>query len=236
MVFLSVATRSLPGWSDNVWHLHSVCSRIPLLSRWYAWSGRMEFIHSWLHGNLVRLSNKLLLFEHWKTRNKTWLHRLGWTKENVTWYPIRTRKRFQAWRMLRITATITEKDVFRLVTSVEQKNSESPWMRNRTSDLQIHLYHWATETPRWARSITKFIWHTSCILIGSASWRIAARNPEVWGSIPYGDSDFFLCPTLVKRRWLIYDINSVDNTKLPCYTLPPMQLHSFFRNLPSLIT
>ena len=23
--------------------------------------------------------------------------------------------------------------------------------------------HWATETPRWARSITKFIWHASCI-------------------------------------------------------------------------
>ena len=107
---------------------------------------------------------------------------------------------------------------------INKKNSESPWMRNRTSDLQIHLYHWATETPGWARSITKFIWHTSCILIGSvmsiASWRIVARNPKVWGSIPYGDSDFFLCPTLVKRRWLIYVINSVDNTKLPYYTLP----------------
>ena len=29
-------------------------------------------------------------------------------------------------------------------------------------------------------------------------------------------------------RWPIYDINSVDNTKLPCYTLPPTQHHSFF--------
>ena len=32
----------------------------------------------------------------------------------------------------------------------------------------------------------------------------------------------------------IYVINSVDNTKFPCYTLPPMQHHSFFRNLPPL--
>ena len=29
-----------------------------------------------------------------------------------------------------------------------------------------------------------------------------------------------------------YVINSVDNTKLPCYTLPLMQHQSFFRNLP----
>ena len=37
-------------------------------------------------------------------------------------------------------------------------------------------------------------------------------------------------------RWLIYVINSVDNTKLPYYpvTLPPTQHHSFFRNLPPL--
>ena len=33
-------------------------------------------------------------------------------------------------------------------------------------------------------------------------------------------------------RWLIYVINLFDNTKLPCYTLPPMQHHSYFRNLP----
>ena len=29
-------------------------------------------------------------------------------------------------------------------------------------------------------------------------------------------------------------MNSVDNTKLPCYTLPPMQHHSFSGNLPPL--
>ena len=33
-------------------------------------------------------------------------------------------------------------------------------------------------------------------------------------------------------QWPIYFINSNDNTKLPCYTLPPTQHHSFFRNLP----
>ena len=31
-------------------------------------------------------------------------------------------------------------------------------------------------------------------------------------------------------RWPIYIINSNDNSKLPCYTLPPTQHHSFFRN------
>ena len=31
------------------------------------------------------------------------------------------------------------------------------------------LYQWATETPRWARSITKFVWHASCILLGSTT-------------------------------------------------------------------
>ena len=34
--------------------------------------------------------------------------------------------------------------------------------------------------------------------------------------------------------WPIYVINSIDNTKLPCCTLPPTQHHSFFRNLPPL--
>ena len=33
-------------------------------------------------------------------------------------------------------------------------------------------------------------------------------------------------------QWPIYIINSVNNTKLHCYTLPLMQHHSFFRNLP----
>ena len=39
----------------------------------------------------------------------------------------------------------------------------------RLSDSALRCSnHWATETPRWARSFTKFIWHASCILLGSA--------------------------------------------------------------------
>ena len=34
--------------------------------------------------------------------------------------------------------------------------------------------------------------------------------------------------------WPIHVINTDDNTKLPCYTLPPTQHHNFFRNLPPL--
>ena len=33
----------------------------------------------------------------------------------------------------------------------------------------------------------------------------------------------------------IYIFCSVDNTKLPCYTLPPMQHHNSFKNVPPLI-
>ena len=32
----------------------------------------------------------------------------------------------------------------------------------------------------------------------------------------------------ISLRWPIYVINLVDNAKLPCYTLPPTQQHSFF--------
>ena len=36
----------------------------------------------------------------------------------------------------------------------------------------------------------------------------------IWGSIPRGDSEFFLCPTLVTRRKNIL-LNSLLNSKLP---------------------
>ena len=39
------------------------------------------------------------------------------------------------------------------------------------------------------------------------------------------------CQLFNSTQWPIYIINSVNNTKLPCYTLPLMQHHSFFRNL-----
>ena len=56
-----------------------------------------------------------------------------------------------------ISRLILEKDVFRVVTSVwQRKNSES---RFRAPMLYSIL--------RWARYITKFIWHASCILLRS---------------------------------------------------------------------
>ena len=70
-----------------------------------------------------------------------------------------------------LTNLFLEKDVFRLVTSVGQrKNSESPWrIKPQTFRFRAQmLYHWATATPRWAKSIARFIWHASCILLGSA--------------------------------------------------------------------
>ena len=33
-------------------------------------------------------------------------------------------------------------------------------------------------------------------------------------------------------RWYIYVSNWIDNIKLPCYTLPPTQHHTFSRKLP----
>ena len=36
-------------------------------------------------------------------------------------------------------------------------------------------------------------------------------------------------------HWPIYVINTVDDTKLPSYTLPPIQHHSFFRKLSPLV-
>ena len=40
-----------------------------------------------------------------------------------------------------------------------------------------------------------------------------SANPKVWGSISHGDSEFFLCPTLVKRRKNIF-LNSLPSSKL----------------------
>ena len=69
------------------------------------------------------------------------------------------------------TFLMIKKDVFCLVTSTGQrKNSKSPWgIEPLTFKFYASmLYYWATETLQRARSITKFIWHASCILLGSA--------------------------------------------------------------------
>ena len=62
------------------------------------------------------------------------------------------------------------------------------------------------------------------------------HNPQFlqflwWRAIALKMSAFQLC-TVANLH--LFFINSVNNTKLPCYTLPLMQHHSFFRNLPRL--
>ena len=64
-----------------------------------------------------------------------------------------------------------ERFFFHYVMSVGQrKNCESQWgIESQTFGFCTPmLYHWAIVTRQWARSITKFIWHVSCILLGSA--------------------------------------------------------------------
>ena len=87
----------------------------------------------------------------------------------------KTEKHFM-WLRLKI-----EKDVFfRFVTSVglRKKNWESPW------GIRVQmLYHGSIETPRWARSITKFIGHACVCRLSSHSWKTLSMSrsliPEV---------------------------------------------------------
>ena len=79
--------------------------------------------------------------------------------------------------------------------------------------------------------------------VSVAQWKnIGARNPKLWGSIPRGDLEFYLGPALVTRRKTSFFISQPSSkltislflftTKWSCYTSPPTQHHSFFRNLP----
>ena len=110
-----------------------------------------------------------------------------------------------------------KKDVFCLVTSMGQrKNSEFPWgIEPLTFGFcTVMLYHWArirvNQTLRLSESeslrfdccdITMVVWWLSDLcsdaLPLSWNWSVAL---EVWGSIPHGDSEFFLCPTLMTRQ------------------------------------
>ena len=111
-------------------------------------------------------------------------------------------------RMREMLCKEIEKDGFCLVMSVGQrKNSESSrGIAPQTFGfLALMLYHWATETLWWMRSITKFIWHTSCTQLGSAM-NIGVQNPKAWGSIPHWDSELFLC-LLAPFKWLIQGFN-----------------------------
>ena len=56
-----------------------------------------------------------------------------------------------------------------------------------------------------------------------------ANKKKVEFSLLSPDSRKLLTTSLNSLRWLIYPINSVYNTKLPCYTLPPTQPNSYLR-------
>ena len=71
----------------------------------------------------------------------------------------------------KLTSKELEKDVFFLSCHMGQrKNSESPWgIKLQTFEFcTLMLYLWAIQNPWWTRSIMKFIWHASCIPLGSA--------------------------------------------------------------------
>ena len=56
--------------------------------------------------------------------------------------------------------------VFRPVTSEGRRKILSPHEESNLRPFRaLILYLWTTETQRWARSITKFIWHASCIRV-----------------------------------------------------------------------
>ena len=60
--------------------------------------------------------------------------------------------------------------LFVLSLAWDKKNSEFPQgIEPQTFGFRAPMfYHWATETPLWARSITKVISHSSCIPLRSA--------------------------------------------------------------------
>ena len=104
------------------------------------------------------------------------------------------------------------------MTSVGQrKNPESP------SGIEPHtfgfcapmLYHWATETPRWARSTTKFIWHAS---------EDGIRRYEV--RFLMGTQSFFFVP----RSWqdknvFLYFFNELRTYQFLISWAPGMELY-----------
>ena len=131
-----------------------------------------------LHGKGQDRTERALTSNESFHLNKRWTS--FWFCTLFLWWPFKkwiciasfslNASRHGAWKSLKTNKTI-EKYVFRLVTSVGQrKNSESPWgIEPKTCKFRAPmLYHWATETLRWARSITKFIWHASCLLLKSA--------------------------------------------------------------------
>ena len=118
---------------------------------------------------------------------------------------------------------LTEKDVFRLVTSVgQEENSESPWgIEPQTDGFHAPmLYHWATETLRWARSLRSSYNSRSayCNVDGVSNvdgvmFVIRIREMVSFELCQEIKKDFFPCPTLVTRRKTSFSIY-LPNSKL----------------------
>ena len=75
------------------------------------------------------------------------------------------------WKRVTIWSSPWERRFFILLRAWHKETILSPHEESspRPSDSALRCSNpWATETLRWARSITNFVWHASCILLGSA--------------------------------------------------------------------
>ena len=110
-------------------------------------------------------------------------------------------------RMREMLCKEIEKDGFVLWWAWDKEKILSPHEELHLRPSDSLLWCSTTEPQRlwWMRSITKFIWHTSCIQLGSAM-SIGVQNPKAWGSIPHRDSELFLC-LLAPFKWLIQGFN-----------------------------
>ena len=101
------------------------------------------------------------------------------------------------------------------VTDASTRKNEAVTIKVKQSSLMmnsLHAFFFCCYLKK-----NEFLEHYSIVSLFALT-KCLCSNCYLWNSL----------------RWPIYDINSVDNTKLPCYTLTPTQHHSFFRNLPLL--
>ena len=70
------------------------------------------------------------------------------------------------------------------------------------NDLIVHTFklRFAQCFHSFSQSLIHAITHKIETSLTVESLWLSARNPKIWGSIPHGNSEFFLCPTLVTRR------------------------------------
>ena len=91
--------------------------------------------------------------------------------------------------------------VFVLSRAWKRKNSESPWgIEPQTFELRASMRFMTLSTPLILALYRTCVIYELCYRVSVAQWwNIGARNPKVWGWIAHGDSEFFVCPTLLRR-------------------------------------